>query len=157
MNELSLDTYRYWMSRLLRCVSRMKTDCDVPIAAVILNGAGQCVGWGRNSREKNQDPMGHAELIALRQAAVLRGSWRFDDCTLIVTLEPCPMCAGALVQARMKFVVYGSYDYKRGALGGTVDLSNHASAHHYMKTKGGLEGTLASEVLETWFRRRRIS
>lgn len=84
------------------------------MAAVVLDGEGKAVGWGSNRRHRQQDPLGHAELVALERAARLRGSWRFNDCTLVVTLEPCPMCAGALVQARMGRVVFGAGDPKRG-------------------------------------------
>lgn len=101
------------------------------------------------------DPLGHAELVALRQAAEVQGDWRFNACTLIVTLEPCPMCAGALVQARMGTVVYGAPDPKRGGLGGSLDLSTHASAHHRMQVIRGVREPEAREQLERWFRQRR--
>ena len=93
--------------------------------------------------------------MALTRAARLRGSWRFHDCTLVVTLEPCPMCAGALVQARMGRVVFGAGDPKRGALGGTIDLSRHASAHHKMVVVAGVLDSQARSQLEGWFRQRR--
>ena len=101
-------------------------------------------------------PLNHSEeLVALQQAARLRGDWRFNDCSLLVTLEPCPMCAGALVQARMGRVVFGAPDPKRGALGGCLDLASDPSAHHHMQVIGGLHGEACSRQLEGWFRRRR--
>jgi len=93
--------------------------------------------------------------VALRQASSLRGDWRFNDCTLIVTLEPCTMCAATLVQARMGRVVYGAHDPKRGGLGGTIDLANHPSAHHHMVVVAGVMEDKARVQLETWFRQRR--
>jgi len=99
--------------------------------------------------------MGHAELVALRQASKLRGDWRFNGCTLIVTLEPCTMCAAALVQARMGRVVFAARDPKRGGLGGTIDLSDHPSAHHRMTVVAGVMEEEARVQLETWFRQRR--
>ena len=143
------------MKRLLRRANSVGTEGEVPVAAVVLDGDGRAIGWGVNRRERDQQPLGHAELMALQQAATLRGDWRFNDCTLVVTLEPCPMCAGALVQARMGRVVYGAFDCKRGALGGVLDLSRDASAHHHMQVQGGVQAEACSAQLEQWFRRRR--
>lgn len=146
---------RLWMARLLRQSARRGERGEIPVAAVILDRSGRCIGWGSNRRHRDQDPLGHAELIALRQAALVQGDWRFNDCTLVVTLEPCPMCAGALVQARMGRVLYATGDPKRGALGGTLDLARHASAHHHMAVESGLLQREAATQLEAWFRRRR--
>ena len=99
-----------WMDVLLQRAEVTGTEGEVPVAAVVLDGEGRAIGHGRNRRQTDMDPLGHAELVALRQAAMVLGDWRFNACTLIVTLEPCPMCAGALVQARMGTVVYGATD-----------------------------------------------
>jgi tRNA(adenine34) deaminase len=147
--------YRHWMRRLLRHCDRMGDDGDIPVAAVVLDAKNRCIGWGSNRRHQAQDPLGHAELIAIGQAARLLGDWRLNHCTLLVTLEPCPMCAGALVQSRMGRVVFGAPDPKRGALGGCLDLADHPSAHHTMQVMGGLEAEAASQQLRLWFRRRR--
>ena len=147
--------WQLWMARLLRRAAVVGQEGEVPVAAAILDARGRCLGWGSNRRHTRQDPLGHAELLALRQAAALRGEWRFNDCTLLVTLEPCPMCAGALVQARMGRVVYGTGDPKRGALGGCLDLSRHPSAHHRMEVVGRLLEEPARLQLEGWFRARR--
>ena len=144
-----------WMDVLLQRAEVTGAEGEVPVAAVILDGQGRAIGHGRNRRQNHMDPLGHAELVALQQAAVVLGDWRFTACTLIVTLEPCPMCAGALVQARMGTVVYGARDPKRGGLGGSLDLSTHASAHHHMKVMGGVREAEAKQQLELWFRRRR--
>lgn len=144
-----------WMAVLLRRAALVGEEGEVPVAAVVLDAHRRCVGWGSNRRHRHQDPLGHAELMALRQAALLRGSWRFNDCTLIATLEPCPMCAGALVQARMGRVVFAAADTKRGGLGGCLDLSRDASAHHHMEVIAGVLGAEARQQLEQWFRRRR--
>lgn len=146
-----------WMERLLRRAEQVGLEGEVPVAAVVLDQQGRAVGWGSNRRHLEQDPLGHAELVALSRAAQLRGSWRFHDCTLLVTLEPCPMCAGALIQARMGRVVFGAPDPKRGALGGCLDLSKDASAHHLMEVVGGVMQEGASLQLGAWFRRRRDS
>ncbi len=144
-----------WMDRLLRLSEQVGERGEIPVAAALLDERGRCLGWGSNRRHRQADPLGHAELLALRQAAAGRGDWRFNGCTLLVTLEPCPMCAGALIQARVGTVVFGAPDPKRGGLGGSLDLSSHASAHHHMTVVGGVRGEQASRQLETWFRQRR--
>ena len=144
-----------WMQRLLRRAEAVGAAGEIPVAAVVLDAEGRAIGWGSNRRERDQQPLGHAELVALQQAAKLRNDWRFNDCTLIVTLEPCPMCAGALVQARLGRVIYGAADPKRGGLGGVLDLSRCRSAHHHMQVSAGLMDQACSAQLEGWFRRRR--
>ncbi len=143
------------MDRLLRRAARVGELGEVPVAAVVLDGSGRALGWGSNRRHRHQDPLGHAEIAALRQAALCRGDWRFNDCTLLVTLEPCPMCAGALIQARMGAVVFAASDPKRGALGGCLNLSEDPSAHHAMVVTGGVREEQARSQLEAWFRARR--
>jgi tRNA(adenine34) deaminase len=152
---LSAEVQRFWMERLLRLARRAGDDGEIPVAAVVLDGRGHALGWGTNSRHRHNDPLGHAELTALSQASRLRQDWRFNDCTLVVTLEPCPMCAGALIQARMGHVVFGASDSKRGALGGCLDLSSDPSAHHNMEVVGGVLGEESRALLEGWFRSRR--
>lgn len=145
-----------WMRRVLRQAARAGDRGEIPVAAVLLDGDGRCIGWGSNRRCNEGDPLGHAELVALGQAARLRCDWRFNDCTLVVNLEPCPMCAGALVQARVGRVVFGAADPKRGALGSCLNLASSASAHHRMEVIGGLLAEHASAQLGTWFKRRRL-
>jgi tRNA(adenine34) deaminase len=144
-----------WMDRLLRHAAAVGETGEIPVAAAMLDAQGRCIGWGSNRRHREMDPLGHAELVALRQAALLLGDWRFNACTLVVTLEPCPMCAGALVQARVGRVVYGAPDPKRGALGGCLDLASDPSAHHAMTVVGGVRGEQAGAQLTAWFRQRR--
>jgi len=154
-NPLSPETLAFWMARLLRYSERVGQQGEIPVAAVVLGGSGHCIGWGSNRRHLANDPLGHAELTALAQAARLRRDWRFNDCTLLVTLEPCPMCAGALVQARMGRVVFAAGDSKRGALGGCLDLADSPSAHHAMEVVGGICQDRAEQQLGDWFKRRR--
>ncbi len=153
--NLTQSQSEYWMEKLIARADKIGAQGEVPIAALILDKNGHCIGYGRNRREKFGDPLGHAELIALRQAAWIKNDWRFNDCTLIVTLEPCPMCAGALAQARMGQVVFGAFDLKRGAFGGTLDLSNHASSHHIISVKKGILEYKIKKQIQTWFKLRR--
>ena len=105
--------YLKWMKFILRR-SEEVGKVELPITAVIIDENGRCIGRGSNKREINNDPLGHAELIALRQASWIKNDWRFNECSIIVNLEPCTMCAAALVQARMGKVIYGAEDDKRG-------------------------------------------
>ena len=145
-----------WMKRLLTKAKLVGERGEVPVAAIILDNRGRCIGYGENRREKGKDPLGHAELVALRQASSIKSDWRFNDCTLIVNLEPCPMCAGALIQARMGKVIYGSDDPKRGALGGTINLAEHESAHHKMIIEGGILNIESRKIIKDWFKDKRI-
>ena len=154
-DDLPQALLEHWMERLLRCASRAGEAGEIPVAAVLLDDRARALGWGSNRRERDQDPLGHAELVALRQAAALRRDWRFNDCTLLVTLEPCPMCAGALIQARVGRVIHAAADPKRGALGGCLDLARNPSAHHHMAVQGGLAGEAAHRLLAAWFQQRR--
>ena len=122
--------YIKWMKFILRR-SEEVGKVELPITAVILDEKGRCIGRGSNKREINNDPLGHAELIALKQASWIKNDWRFNECSIITNLEPCTMCAGALVQARMGQVIYGAEDNKRGGFGGTIDLSKHESCLLY--------------------------
>ena len=153
--KLNDNKSKEWMYRLISRAEVIGALGEVPITAVILDSKGRCIGHGSNSRFRNGDPLGHAEISALRQASLIKNDWRFNDCTLIVNLEPCPMCAGALIQSRMGQVIYGASDLKRGALGGTIDLSKHKSSHHKMIIQKGILGELAGKQIEDWFKQRR--
>ena len=153
--SLSQQEKIYWMKRLLSRATLVGEKGEVPIAAVILDNKGRCIGYGGNRRETMKDPLGHAELVALRQASWINNDWRFNNCTLIVNLEPCPMCAGALIQARMGRIIYGSEDPKRGALGGTINLAEHKSAHHNMLVEGGIMKEESKKIIVDWFKDKR--
>ena len=140
-----------WMEFILRRSDEVG-KVELPITAVIIDNEGRCIGRGSNKREIKNDPLGHAELIALRQAALIKNDWRFNDCIIIINLEPCTMCAAALVQARMGKVIYGAEDKKRGGFGGTIDLSKHESAHHKMEIISGILQEECKIQLKNWFK-----
>jgi len=146
--------YLKWMKFILRR-SEEVGKVELPITAVIIDENGRCIGRGSNKREINNDPLGHAELIALRQASWIKNDWRFNECSIIVNLEPCTMCAAALVQARMGQVIYGTEDDKRGGFGGTIDLSKHESTHHKMKVVGGILNQDCKNKIKLWFKKMR--
>ena len=146
--------YSKWMKVVLRR-AKVVGERELPISALIIDQKGRCIGRGSNKREIDKDPLGHAELIALRQAAWIRNDWRFNDCVMIVNLEPCQMCAGAIIQSRMGKVIFSASDFKRGGLGGTIDLSKHESAHHKMEIISGILEKESSLLIKNWFKRLR--
>jgi tRNA(adenine34) deaminase len=130
--------------------SALDTD-DVPIGAVVVDASGQLVGRGRNVREASADPTGHAEMVAIRSAAAAAGSWRLDGCTLVVTLEPCTMCAGAVVLARLSTLVFGAYDPKAGAVGSLWDVVRDRRMNSRPDVVGGVLETETGDLLRQFF------
>jgi tRNA(adenine34) deaminase len=124
---------------------------DVPIGAVVLDPEGSIIGRGRNAREALGDPTAHAEILALRAAASARGEWRLDGCTLVVTLEPCAMCAGAVVLARIARLVYGAIDPKAGAVGSLWDIVRDRRLNHRPEVVGGVLADECGELLREFF------
>jgi tRNA(adenine34) deaminase len=127
---------------------------DTPVGAVIVR-AGEVIGAGHNERERREDPTAHAEMLALRAAAARLGSWRVLESTLYVTLEPCAMCAGAIVLARVPRVVYGAPDPKAGAAGSVLEVLAHERLNHRPQVTGGVLGDECGELLRGFFRARR--
>jgi tRNA(adenine34) deaminase len=130
---------------------------DVPVGAVVVDASGTVIGRGRNVREVSHDPTGHAELVALREAAAARGQWRLDGCTLVVTLEPCTMCAGAVVLARLDRLVFGAPDPKAGAVGSLWDVVRDRRLNHRPEVVPGVLATECADLLRDFFRSRRAA
>ncbi|MEJ7832059.1 MAG: nucleoside deaminase [Nocardioides sp.] len=129
---------------------------DVPIGAVVLDPAYAVIGRGRNVREADADPTGHAEVVALRTAARTRGEWRLDGCTLVVTLEPCTMCAGAAVLSRVDRIVFGAYDSKAGAVGSLWDVVRDRRLNHRPEVVGGVLDAESTTLLDGFFGDHRV-
>ena len=128
---------------------------DVPVGAIVVNEAGEILGTGQNLREQSNDPTAHAEIIAIRQAAEKIGSWRLDDLTLVATLEPCVMCAGAILQSRIKRLVFGAWDKKAGAVGSVMDVVRDPRALTKTEVISGIMEKECSEVLSNFFNTKR--
>ncbi|WAC67331.1 tRNA adenosine(34) deaminase TadA [Agrococcus sp. SL85] len=128
---------------------------DVPVGAVVLGPDGAVLGRGRNERELHHDPTAHAEVVAMREAAAARGGWRLDGCTLVVTLEPCAMCAGAILQARLDRVVFGAWDEKAGAAGSVLDVLRERRLPHRVEVVAGVLADEAEARLAAFFADRR--
>ncbi len=124
---------------------------DVPVGAVVLDCGGQQLSRGRNRREADGDPTAHAELLALRAAALVRGQWRLTGCTLVVTLEPCTMCAGAAVLSRIDRIVYGAADPKAGAVGSLWDVVRDRRLNHRPEVVPGVRSEESAALLQTFF------
>jgi tRNA(adenine34) deaminase len=128
---------------------------DVPVGAIVVNEAGEILGTGQNLREQNNDPTAHAEIVALRNASEKFGSWRLDDLTIVVTLEPCAMCAGAILQSRIKRLVFAAWDEKAGAVGSVMDVIRDPRALTKVEVITGIMEKECSEVLKDFFNSKR--
>ena len=142
------------MEEALREARRALEAGEVPVGAVVICG-GKIVGRGGNRNLTKSDPTAHAEIVALREAGDAIGNHRLEDCELFVTIEPCAMCAGALVHARLKRLVYGADDAKAGAVFSVMQVLNHPNLNHRMEVRGGVLGGRCAEVLQEFFRQRR--
>ena len=147
--------YQNLMQQALALANQAATFDDVPVGALIVNDQGEIIGVGENLREKNNDPTAHAEIVAIKNAAQKIGNWRLDDLTMVVTLEPCAMCAGAIVQTRMKRLVFGAFDEKAGAVGSVWDVVRDARALTKIEVISGVLEKECAQVLTNFFKGKR--
>ncbi|MGO2745618.1 tRNA adenosine(34) deaminase TadA [Microbacterium sp.] len=143
------------MLRALVLAEEAAAAGEIPVGAVVLDDAGRIIGEGRNNREETHDPTGHAEVVALREAAASLGSWNLESHTLVVTLEPCVMCAGAILQARIGRVVFGAWDAKAGAAGSMYDVLRDRRLPYRAEVIGGVAEDAATALLRDFFAQRR--
>lgn len=143
------------MQRALQLAAEASSASEIPVGAVVLDAEGRMLGEGRNTREETHDPTGHAEVNAIRAAAASIGSWNLEGCTLVVTLEPCLMCAGAILQSRVSRVVFGAWDDKAGAAGSMYDVLRDRRLPYRAEVVGGVEADAAIVLLQTFFTERR--
>lgn len=154
MPENSNLSDEHWMEEALRYAQRALEAGEVPVGAVVVR-EGAIVGRGANRNIAASDPTAHAEIVALREAAAHVGNHRLGDCELFATIEPCAMCAGALVHARIKRLVYGADDPKAGAVRSVVAVLNHPALNHRMEVRAGVLAGRSAELLQTFFKNRR--
>ncbi len=143
------------MQRAISLAHEVKSSGDVPVGALIVDEAGETVSFGKNEREKDNDPTAHAEILAIRRAGEKLGSWRLDDLTLIVTLEPCVMCAGAILQSRLKRLVFGAFDQKVGAVGSSLDVIRDVRALSKVEVVSGVLEKECARLLTDFFATKR--
>ena len=144
------------MEEAIRCAQRALAAGEVPVGAVVVF-QGRVVGRGSNSNLAGNDPTAHAEIVALREAAQTLGNHRLVDCELFATIEPCAMCAGALIHARISRLVYGADDPRAGAVHSALAVINHPSLNHRMEVRAGVLAGKSAEILQEFFRKRRGS
>ncbi|MFF7291550.1 nucleoside deaminase [Microbacterium sp. NPDC008134] len=143
------------MRRALALAAEARIADEIPVGAVVIDSTGRIIAEGRNTREETHDPTGHAEVEALRAAAASVGSWNLEGHTLVVTLEPCLMCAGAILQARIGRVVFGAWDDKAGAAGSMYDVLRDRRLPYRAEVVGGVEADAATALLRDFFARKR--
>ena len=141
------------MRSALDIAGEAEKSADIPVGAIILDIDGKIIGRGHNLRERDNDPTAHAEIVAMREAANSLGNWRLDGCTLVVTLEPCGMCAGAIAQARIPRVVFGAWDEKAGAVGSVWDLLRDPRAPFNVEVISGVLEDECAQILRGFFER----
>ena len=143
------------MQQAISLAQEVKSSGDVPVGALIVNEAGEILSSGKNEREKDNDPTAHAEIVAIRKACDKIGSWRLDDLTLVVTLEPCVMCAGAILQSRIKRLVFGAFDQKAGAVGSSLDVIRDVRALSKVEVVSGVLEDECAKLLTDFFATKR--
>jgi len=139
------------MQQALLLAKKAANHGDVPVGALVVDDSGVVIGSGKNERVKNNDPLAHAEIMAIKSAAKNLSNWRFDQLTLVVTLEPCAMCAGAIAQSRFKRLVFGSFDQKGGAVGSIWDLIRDSRALTQIEVVSGVLAQSSSQLLSDFF------
>ena len=147
--------YQSLMQQAISLAQEVKSSGDVPVGALIVNEAGETLSSGKNERVKNNDPTAHAEILAIRSAGEKLDSWRLDDLTLIVTLEPCVMCAGAILQSRIKRLVFGAFDQKAGAVGSSLDVIRDVRALSKVEVVSGVLEKECAKLLTAFFATKR--
>ena len=147
--------HRQWMSRAIDLAQIAGDAGEVPVGAVIIDSGGNLIASGENRKERDQDPTAHAEILALQAAAKSLHNWRLNQCTMYVTLEPCPMCAGAIVQARLGMLIYGVDDPKTGAVRTVTNIPDGSASNHRLRVMGGVLESTCRQQLQNWFATRR--
>ena len=150
-----LDEIVFAMNQALDLARESASSGEVPVGAVVLDSEGNIIGKGANMREKNADPLAHAEVLAMKSAAISRKSWNLSDCTLVVTLEPCPMCAGAALQTRLKRVIFGAWDAKLGACGSVWDILRDPHIGSHPEVIGSVCESECAQLLRNFFENHR--
>jgi tRNA(adenine34) deaminase len=144
-----------WMKRAIALAAAAGAAGEVPVGAVIIDRDNTLIAEGENRRERDHDPTAHAEIVALRAAGQALQTWHLEQCTLYVTLEPCPMCAGALINSRLGQLVYGADDPKAGAVRTVTNLPDSACSNHRLPVMGGILESACRQQLQEWFGQRR--
>lgn len=147
--------HRQWMKKAIALAQTAGDAGEVPVGAVIVDDGGRLIAEAANRKERDRDPTAHAEILAIRTASKVLGDWHLNQCTLYVTLEPCPMCAGAIVLARLKLLVYGANDPKTGAIRTVANIPDSACSNHRLSVLAGILESPCRQQLQAWFTQQR--
>ena len=156
MSESIRIQYEIWMSEAIRLAQTAYENDEIPVGAIVVKD-NRIIGRGYNQREKLNDPTAHAEVLAITAAANTLGDWRLTDCTIIVTKEPCAMCAGAIINSRIKQVIFGCYDEERGYCGSKIDLCGDKKLNNDIIVRGGINQEVCLSLIQNFFRNKRKS
>jgi tRNA(adenine34) deaminase len=154
--EIDFQLHQQWMRRAIELATSAGNAGEVPVGAIIVDRQGEIIATGENRRERDRDPTAHAEIVAIRAAGNALNDWHLSDCTLYVTLEPCPMCAGAIVAARLKLLVYGADDAKTGSVRTVLNIPDSAASNHKLTVIGGILESACRQQLQDWFQQKRL-
>ncbi len=157
-SNLSWENYashQKWMEKAIALAEEAGFAGDVPVGAIIVNETGNLIAEAANRKERDRDPTAHAEILAIRAASQILNNWHLDRCTLYITLEPCPMCTGAIIHARLSLLVYGVDDPKTGTIRTVANLPDSACSNHRLQVIAGIKESECRQQLQTWFARRR--
>lgn len=158
LTQLDHETYSFhrgWMEYAIKLAQTAGDSGEIPIGAVVVDAQGKLIAQAINSKEKEQDATAHAEILAIRAASQVKQSWCLEDCTLYVTLEPCAMCAGAIINSRLKMLVYGASEPKSGAIRTVMNLPDSDCSNHRLRVIDGIHEAMCRQQLQTWFSNQR--
>jgi tRNA(adenine34) deaminase len=150
-----LPTHEDWMHMAIALAEEAGNVGEIPVGAVVVNSMGEVLATAQNRKQRDQNPTAHAEMLAIQTACRQLGHWRLNECTLYVTLEPCPMCTGAIIQARLGLLVYGTPDPKTGTIDSVFDLAASSASNHRLQRLGGVCQEQCREQLQDWFAQHR--
>ena len=148
-------THCQWMAKARELAQQAGEAREIPVGAIIVDGDGKAIAQSANRKERNRDATAHAEILAIQAASKIKQNWHLNDCRLYVTLEPCPMCAGAIVHARLGLLVYGTDDPKTGAIRSALNVPDGPASNHRLDVQGGILASSCQQQLQNWFRQRR--
>jgi tRNA(adenine34) deaminase len=155
LNYETYQTHLQWIAKARELAQQAGKAGEIPVGAIIVDRDGKVIARAANAKERDCDATAHAEILAIRMAGKIKQNWHLNDCTLYVTLEPCPMCAGAIVQSRIKLLVYGADDPKTGAIQTVLNIPDSAASNHKLAVLGGVAETQCRQQLQTWFANKR--
>lgn len=153
--EIPFDLHRVWMEEAIALAKQAGVNGEIPVGAVVVDSNNRVIGVGENRKERDRNPVAHAEIIAIQAATQTLQDWHLNTCRLYVTLEPCPMCAGAIIQARVGTLIYGVDDPKTGAIRSVINLPDSAASFHRLQVIAGIGESACQDLLQAWFQQHR--